>query len=452
MTTRPKRPSKARPAAASVQNVVAEVKAAQVIDRVLMLSEYSESRPLTLQQIAVLRPQGERLQQMLGLKLLVDLDGRMTLKASQFVGTARFVHEGQHVLVEVRPKFRNADVMRMVDRSQNSLREHGEEGPLYGGDNITLVFLSYFARKMTNFLKKAPDRRYTFEQLNEPGKIKGRPLLGAYVRQSLPRARPHVMPCVYLNYHLDVFDNQVLAAAVNIALRLVRERVGNASNPLSHQLSSCARQLRGVAIHRISSQDVKRLVYNRTSARYQPIHALCAMILDHRSVALQTGERVPFFSFSIDMSSLFQSYVAAVFAQAFGYAFTSESRSLTFGFSQLDKDIILDGLLKVNQQVIVIECKYKNSFGDTSFGLKILNEDVFQALAYAGYQQIKAEKAILIYPIDDEAKPAVLQGKSLSDFGWRPQATTALPIDILGINLTHSFDAVVSGIKRQLSS
>lgn len=458
MTLRQKRvrgrkvsPASAPTPRAHIPHIISEIKEDQRQDRALRLTEFSESKPLTEEQLNVLRPNAEHLKAMLGLQLLPHLDGSITIKASQYVGTARFTYDGRQVTVQVQPKIGQADVFRMLDYSTQPFHDHEQAAPLYEGDNVTLLFLSYFAREVSEFLRKTPDRHYAFETINDPGRVKGRPLLEAYIRQSLPYARPHVLPCVYLNYHIDTFENQVIAAAVNLALRLTREIAGNGSHALAHQLSTCARQLHGVSIQRINTQSIRRFRYNRNNRHYQHIHKLCMMILDNRSVSLQAGKRIPFFSFSVDMSKLFESYVAAAFSRAFMGTFSADKLSLTHNLEQLDKKIILDGILKKDDMVSVVECKYKETTFNGLFSQKLLNEDIFQTVAYTVYEKIQADRAILVYPVADRSKTAVVKGASLTNFGWRPDSQSPIPIQVLGINLTASFHDVSQELKKQIS-
>jgi 5-methylcytosine-specific restriction endonuclease McrBC regulatory subunit McrC len=438
-------------------------------ETLIKLSEYSTSKPLSTWQQEVLSAQGTQLD-FLGLELVPQLNGAPYLKASQMVGSARFVHAKKEVIVQVEPWAGEANFLRMLDRTSSEART-ADEITRFSTEQTEPVgmFLDFFADQVSAFLHRLRYRNYIFAVTKRPGNVKGRLLIGDYLTKSLPAAAPHVLPCRYVDYSSDVLENRIIAFAIHLATQMTSLLPATKSIPLLKKLRTSARLLHGVSVRRVTASEIRSIRYNNLNRRFAPIHKLCEMIIDNYSVSLKAGERIPFLSLAIDMARLFESYVTALFATAFSKDFTGNKARLRFAIGAFEKHIVLDGMLNHRHRRIVIECKYKNigraaegAADDTEEsefevqGGKIRSTDIYQAAAYAVHEQVRADACILIYPSRSAESPAIEVATPITSFGWRREsiglerAMEALPIYLMGVNLSAKFGTAVRALQRRV--
>ena len=404
--------------------------------------------PISDGQYSILQEHTERLG-ILGLRLSVDLNDERYLHATDRVGTFRFVSsEGPWVIIEVTPKVDAADVFRMIDRTSGELPEIG--GPdseiARGEADVSAVFLSFFARQLQQFLKKDQYRSYRFVENNSPSGIRGRPLVAEYALQSLPRGRRQFMPSRYLELSQDVIENQVLAHSIDVARRLVSVLELDSSLELLHSLRKCREALAGVRPLRVTIRELKNIRYSRSNVHFRGVHSLCNVLLQNETIVMEAGEHIPFAAFSLHMPTLFQSYVSALMKAALGQAFESRQGNLTYSTEFGRREIILDGLIEAGEQRIVVEAKYRSlADADDEMALTTVPEDhVYQTIAYATHEQVRASKSIIVYPIWDRSGPSVRISGEISDFGWTPRSKARVRLRLVGVDLGAPFHKVAT--------
>lgn len=467
-TTKEKKRKRNNKSVSSVtKNVIEQQKYGE---RLIKLSEYSASKPLTEMQQEVLNAQAKNLD-FLGLEIIPQLNSAPYLKASQKVGSARFVHGRNEVIVQVEPWAGEANFLQMLDRIQgyaqtvdNLTRLSTEQSDPVG------IFLDFFAEQTSTFLHRLRFRNYAFAVSIEPGKVKGRPLINQYLTKSLPSASPQILPSRYLDYTSDVLENQIIAFAVHIATQMTSLITPAKAAVILKKLRTCARLLNGVSIKRITINEIRSIRYSSLNRKFSPIHKMCEMIVGSHSISLKAGERIPFLSMALDMARLFESYVGAAFASAFGNDFVGSKSSLRFPVGLFDKHIILDGMLNHKQKRIVIECKYKNvgrkaaenlvdsEEGDFVVqGGKIRSSDIYQVAAYAVHEKVRADACFLLYPSRSEEAIPIELSSPITSFGWQSSFTLdnsvekGIPIYLVGVNLSTKYEKLVKSLQAQIS-
>lgn len=137
---------------------------------------------------------------------------------------------------------------------------------------------------------------------------------------------------------------------------------------------------------KINPSVFNQLTYNRLNKKYEIILILSKFIIQNSIIGeIEGGFR--FFSFLIDINTLFEDFVFKVIDKfkPFGYDnLISKKAFNTKNNVQLKPDIIIE---KENKIVLVIDCKFKT---------KIKIGDKFQIVTYGNYFNLK--KGILIYP------------------------------------------------------
>jgi 5-methylcytosine-specific restriction endonuclease McrBC regulatory subunit McrC len=198
-------------------------------------------------------------------------------------------------------------------------------------------------------------------------------------------------------------------------------------------------------------RDIDRMVYTRRNVAFQPVHQLCRFLLSNSSVSLNPGQRVQFSCFAFNMNSVFESYVRSLMRSAFGSMVRTAPNSREFKIAGLEKTIRLDGLVNDEGRKCVIECKNKlvtsEEKPDFDEG-ELRNADVYQVVAYAMHNEIKAITGALFYPfVGSQSFPAKLVGTSGSFMG---AAGLPLPLNVLLINMQVKPSEIVDWLKGRL--
>lgn len=436
-------------------NLVSETK--EYGRNILRLSEFAESRELTPEQVTVLRTnEGELVA--LGLKLGADLDGGIRLQASGVVGIARYVEGSKQLIVQVEPKIAEADVFRMLDAvyGLSPLSSRSVDIPVEKGTPTTL-FLDFFLSQLRSFLQRSAFRGYRFAEVVEPGRIRGRPLVGQYLSGSASRGRAYEMPCRYVEFSPDVFEHQVLAYGLHVASGLIDLLSDPFREPLHARARELARLLPGVTLRRIDVRDIDAHRYSRLTENFRAIHKIARVLIGGYRTTLAPGSRVPFTSFGVNMGELFEQYVIALLRRAFPTNLVYQKPRLSHSVVPFGKTIELDGLLVGKLERAVVECKYKDissqarDDGDEWIGDKIRSADLYQTIAYATHRAVTATSALIVYPAWSAAAPAVEWGDPTRDFGWVPGGKLPIPCYLVGINLSADCAALTSALASSVS-
>lgn len=387
------------------------------------------------------------------LKLTADLDGAKWLHAGNRVGTYRFVTDDGHVVVQVDPKVETADVFRMVDRTNRTIHTLNDQSELPVGDQpVSGMFLQYFAKRTLAFLQRNRFRTYRFTEESSPSRVKGKPLIREYALRNLPHGRAHIMPTRHLDLTGDVFENRVIAYAVVVASRLLSLLRLPDPTPIRQDLLACTRLLAGVDPTRVTAQELRSHRYTRGTRQFEPIHELCKMLFENETITLSAGERVPFAAFSLDMPNLFERYVAAMFTATLGPRFTGNKKALEFPTGFGGRPIKLDGMITTGWRRVVVEAKYRTLDEiDDDLVLGVVPEKhVYQTVAYASHEAIRARQALIVYPTWDPGGVPVRMSEPIGDFGWSRGYTHHLAIRLVGVDLAAPFHRLVEDTRSVL--
>ncbi len=427
-------------------------------DTVLRLAEFSRSGPLSAPQVSLLREAREQLSP-LALELESDLDGDVRLRASGVVGVARVVDGRDSLLIQVEPKIPGADVFRMLDTVYGlpGLDTPPIEMPTAPGWPA-ILFVRFFLSQAHAFLKASRFRGYHYAEQAVPARVKGRPLIGPYVDRHLARCEPQTVPCRYVDFSVDIFENQVIAYALHATAGLLDVLEGAHRDELLGRLRECTRLLAGVEIKRVEPRDIDAHRYTRLTEDFKPLHRICRAIIANYRTSFQPGARVPFTAFGVNMGQLFESYVMTCFARAMPDCVEKSKSALTYLVPPFGKEIELDGLLSNGLATAVIECKYKDisqkalSEADGWVAGKVRSSDLYQTIAYAGHSEVSANVALLAYPSWARNEQAVELSAPTRAFGWYPGAVGAVECYLVGINLSADQVTVCSAIESVVAS
>lgn len=434
-------------------------------DQFISFPEQDTSEKLSDEQIDILLRDENRLDEM-GVSFETNLEGETRLESSNTVGAARIGSGRDWVGVQIVPKVGNAAFLRMVEfaslgfsAGDSAIETDVEDAPTVD------VVVNYFAKQVREFLREHRHRAYEYKTSRDEGQIKGRIMVDEYVRQSLPKCKPHVVPHKYVDFTVDNFENRVIAYAVHLAIQLAKASSSAMSDETLDILQECRRQLAGVSIRRITPGELRRFRFTRENEAFKPIFQLCELIISNSSVTLGKRQRVPFFSFDLEMPYVFERYVAALFTRMYGDAFTGRKSSLTYPVSPYGNEIELDGLYSDSEHSMVVESKYKViEEGDTAdadrgtdpitvlSGSKLSRADLYQTVSYTSHKDIQADVAVLVYPAWGESDEPVEVYDDISSFGWFSGSSSGTPVYPVTINLGKPPERVAENLKDELGT
>jgi 5-methylcytosine-specific restriction endonuclease McrBC regulatory subunit McrC len=444
------------------QQVLEEIAVQQEYgDKFISFPEQDESEVLEEEQVRILQKDEDRLDEM-GISLTADLEGDIRLKSANTVGAARIGSGREWVGVQVVPKVGNAAFLRMIEYSsigfasgESEIQADVEDAP-----TVDLV-VNYFAESVREFLRNTTHRSYEYSESRRQGRIKGRIMVDDYVRNSLAKCKPQEVPHRYVDFTADNFENQVIAYSVHLAIQLSKASSTSLSEDTLDTLRECRRELAGVSVKRVTPGELRRFRFTRENDEFERIFRLCELIISNSNVTLGKRQRVPFFSFDLDMANVFERYISAIFTGIYGDRFTSEKSSLTFPISRYGKEIELDGLYEDREKSVVVESKYKvveeeeeQEDADQPItvlsGSKVRRDDLYQTVAYTSHRDIQADSALLVYPAWEDSSEAVEVYDKVSSFGWDEASDSGTPIYPVTINLSEPPERVVDKLGEKL--
>ncbi len=152
----------------------------------------------------------------------------------------------------------------------------------------------------------------------------------------------------------------------------------------------------------------------------------CKDVLFNLSISPHPGHARSFFSYSINMATLFQNYCHRLTAFALQEAGFNPHKSLIFPIEGLGEQAIrLDGLFDSGSCHVLMECKYKSirSIDDVS------RSDIYQTISYCSHAEVQPNLAIMLFPATTSQSPANILG-SIGGFKIKSKNVYAITISL----------------------
>ena len=223
-------------------------------------------------------------------------------------------------------------------------------------------------------------RSYELHQAQLPA-VRGR----VDVAQAVRHPWQTHLPCQFEEHTADNEDNQLLAWVLHCIARsgLCGERV----QPTVQQV--CRAVTRGVSLRAFNSRDCMGRSYHRLNQDYAPLHALCHFFLSDVTPTHLSGPH-PMLPFLVDMSALFEQFVAAWLQQhtPAQHAIKAQER-IDVGSLHPRIDLVW---YENGTPRCVLDTKYK-ALRATALPDE---RDVYQVMAYADFKG--CTEAVLVYP------------------------------------------------------
>jgi 5-methylcytosine-specific restriction enzyme subunit McrC len=205
-------------------------------------------------------------------------------------------------------------------------------------------------------------------------------------RIDVPQAVRHPqlahLPCTYEGHTPNNKDNQILAWTLH---HIARSGLCGSGTQLIVQRAR--RALAGwVSLRAFAPRDCIDRSYHRLNQDYAPLHALCRFFLDDAAPTHLSGQQ-PMLPFLVDMSALFEQFVAAWLQQHMPAPYTIKTQeSVELGSLRPRIDLVW---YHNGTPLCVLDTKYKAVTQPDE-------RDIYQVMAYADFKG--CHEAVLIYP------------------------------------------------------
>lgn len=420
--------------------------------RLLRISEQSRV-PISQPQFLALVNAPDSIER-LNLDFEIDLNGNRWLISANHVGTMLIETNVGPLTVQVEPKIRGADIYQMVDRTSRTIGSSSHKSTIgMGNFNPAFAFLDIFSRTIHQFLSEHRFSEYEINSRNTPGAVAGKPDIGSYVRNNLPRLRPHIMPTRVVQRTRNGAANQILLYGISRALRLIADLRQKNLEGVSTMLYQCSTFLNGVEHRRFTSREIRNFSYTRRDSHFKQVHELCADLIDGVSLGYGSLRRSTTPGFSLNMPDLYERYVSCVFKSALGDLFVDRKAELIYSTDNGSSEIRLDGLIRTVLTRTVVEMKYRDLDNQIGSGQPSVPEQhLYQTISYLSHRQIRSTTGFIVYPSSTVASPHVEIRGVIRDFGRSPTSNSYSQIWILRLNLGSPFEEVVKGIRETVYS
>ena len=250
---------------------------------------------------------------------------------------------------------------------------------------LTLLEVTAFLSALTRFVQRGLRRGFSRVHENLTGRVRGRVLVSAQVRDNLVRARDDRMCCEYAVHDLDTLENRVLKAALDVSQRWLN-RTGTPPQ-LVRWAATARAALAGVPEHRVRSRDWPRLRTRGSMQTYARPLALARLVLTrlHLDIQGQASESARTLPFYLDANRLFEAWVGVCLA-AHGLKVKAQcTQGLKLPDARQFKfrpDFVVRDPVEEARGQLVVDAKYKPEGPKQS--------DLFQIL---GYVRVLAQHA-----------------------------------------------------------
>ena len=324
-------------------------------------------------------------------------------RVGSYVGLVWLGRAGERWLLRVYPKkaFRDMDYLSMYLQAAADpvVSQHldrclffwPDEEPIDIGTqefDYSILIVSAFLRVLHTFCLRHMRRHFTMEQTNLSGKIRGRVLFSAHVRENMVHHRLDRVCCAYQTLSDDSIANRILRTALEQSTRLLRRiSLQRHQEELLWRWVHVARStLSSVSLRRIQSRDFLGMRYQGTYSHYREPHRYAKMVLrlwgfDPESALDEQCTATP--PFALNTAELFERYTEVLLRKSY--------RDLEAGYE--DRTIYAqngvyavrpDFWLPRDGQRWILDAKYKEIPKD----YKEPRADVYQIIAYTRHQEL----------------------------------------------------------------
>ena len=376
----------------------------------------------------------------MGLRLGVNLDEHSTanvVRSGNIIGSARVASEFGEVAINIEPKVASKRLVAIIDYMQGDACFSDELTEAYGGESdlLTLQVVRCLSLVLKT-LSSGSIRGYR-ESTEDLCFVKGRADYCGLLSKPLPEI-PARITCTFFEHSIDTEKNRVFRAALVKMAKFLSER----DERLFELARVSAYSLSAVSDHKFTRSGIDRVA--RKHPRDAAALLACRDVLCDLSISPHPTHARPFFSYAINMATLFQDYVHRLMADALAPLGGRPVRSLLYRITGLDKEIELDGLFDRGEDRILVEAKYKAIESASESG----RSDIYQTVAYCAHRKVTPSLAIMFYPVVSDDAPIRELGR-LEGFDIRPRQVCIVAVN-LSVSPHSAREAIGEMVARML--
>jgi 5-methylcytosine-specific restriction endonuclease McrBC regulatory subunit McrC len=348
-----------------------------------------------------------------------------------YVGLVWLGEGDDRIALRVKPKdaFQRLDYLAMYLRCAEDPEVSGhldrcfycwpEDAPIELIDEetteLSFMIVAAFLRELNLLCLRHLRRAFLPEECNLSGKVKGRIVMSAQLRQNLSRSREERAVCRYQIISDDCRENRILRAALEQSVRWLTRHASHTEaykTTLWRWVQVARSALSRVGVHRITAREFLGIRYTGIFVHYRQAHRLARMILNllgsDPTVDPQLDEQrgTAFPPFALCTYELFERYTEVLLRRQFanirpGYGYDGNNLRPQGGRYVVRPDFL------VPEKRWILDCKYKiiPQAHDEP------HADIYQVVAYSQHQKVieilsssqDSEKAeplsvVLLYP------------------------------------------------------
>lgn len=375
----------------------------------------------------------------IGLTLVAALEGNKvinSLNSGNIIGSARLVSEVGTISVIIEPKVPAERLVAIIEFLQKDSFFTNDLVETYSGnsDILTLQVVRCLDLIMRS-LSSGSIRGYTTKS-SELQYIKGRADFSQFFYNSWPIGY-QLIKCEFSDLTINTLRNQIFRLALVKISRVSSDRgqkeLFNAVRMVLYSLSS-------VADKRFNLSEIKKAI--RENPRDAVALMACQDVIFNLSISPHPDHARSFFSYSINMATLFEDYCHRLIAESLLDESLKIRENLIFPIKGLNQTIKLDGLYGEGANRVLIECKYKSirSIDDVS------RSDIYQCISYCCHADVQPGITIMLFPEIESDKATNLIG-SIGGF-----TISSKSIHVVSVNLCYSPFEIIASLKVLLNS
>ena len=351
----------------------------------------------------------------------IDIDRNNRLQAKNYVGIIRFETQTIHLLPKIfyTSKRNQGDIEEILPFVHQQLMRWLSYStkinfPLIEGqyqsrrkNNIAEIILFTFAHYTHQLLQQQQFTSYETVKKNT-SYVKGRFKTAQYVRKHLSSGKWQKIPCEFDEYGLDNTFNRILKHTVSKLLGITQNR------ETQTLLEEIAQSLQTVSSQNYQAADCGKVPLHPLFEEWQMVMNYCRLFLAS-SANFSPYNATKALAFLIPMEQLFEQFVYGFLQKHFVHwqpKFQDNSTFLALDEEQNPAfQLQYDISLLINDEPIIIDCKYKviRFEGRKVKGVDV--KDLYQIAAYAVRRG--ARQVFLVYPNTIQDCPKTSQPQTI---------------------------------------
>lgn len=286
-------------------------------------------------------------------------------------------------------------------------------------DLLSPLLIIQFLMIVRDIVRKGLKKGYYRTENNLYARVKGKVMVSKTIKNNILKNRNLDTFCSYEEYGLDIKENRLLKKALHFAKSYLTSISEINTSEVQQVIQYIEPSFQNVS-EEISLHEIKHFHFNAFYKEYHQATLMAKIILKRFGYNLQDTQQKETINtppYWIDMSKLFELYVLKLLKQKMGSILEYHPR--TYGNE-------LDYLLKKGKDSVVIDAKYK-----PSYGRYINHQDIRQVSGYA-----RLTKILKVVGLEDQIdNPPVLScliiypdQTILGDEGQLPSDLLSMPI------------------------